>query len=234
MTLPDNELDLRNPYADEPGTANRVRESGHRKVVGGMWDEIGQLQREYLVSQGLVPSSLLLDVGCGALRGGVGFVDYLNPGHYFGIDNNQPLIDAGYDVELKNAGLQDKLPRENLICRRDFDARQFGRSFDVALAQSIFTHIPLNEIKRALSAVSRVIKPGGKFYTTFFKIEDDEVGQGHVVHLPGNIKTYPDANPFHQSIAQLRSQMNAADWHFEYIGDWGHPRAQMMALFTRR
>ena len=30
---------------------------------------------------------MLIDIGCGALRGGVHFVRHLDPGHYFGMDS---------------------------------------------------------------------------------------------------------------------------------------------------
>ena len=46
----------------------------HREQVGGLWDEIGALQIDFLRAQGLRPGDTLLDVGCGCLRGGVHFV----------------------------------------------------------------------------------------------------------------------------------------------------------------
>ena len=220
MTKRPIQLDPRNPYANEAATESRIRESGHRKVVGGMWEEVGQLQRSFLISQGLSPKSMMLDVGCGALRGGIHFVDYLNAGNYFGIDNNQPLMDAGFEIELPKVGLQEKLPRSNLFCCRDFDARGFGVSFDFALAQSVFTHIPLSEIKLALSSLSPVMKPGGKFFATFFNTGDADAA-GRLRHVPGGIETFPDKNPFHQSISQWCDKMNENDWSFHLIGDWG-------------
>lgn len=42
----------------------------HRIAVGGMWDEIGKLQFEFMVKQGLKPHHKFLDIGCGSLRGG--------------------------------------------------------------------------------------------------------------------------------------------------------------------
>ena len=52
--------------------ANKVlnREEPHRGVVGGMWDEIGKLQFEFMVKQGLKSEHKFLDIGCGSLRGG--------------------------------------------------------------------------------------------------------------------------------------------------------------------
>ena len=67
----------------------------HRRAVGGMWEEIGKLQFNFLVEQGLKPGHFLLDVGCGRLRGGIHFIRYLEPEHYFGIDISKVLLAAG-------------------------------------------------------------------------------------------------------------------------------------------
>ena len=47
---------------------------GHRKYVGGKWDEIGKLQFEFMKSQGVKPSDIVIDVGCGSFRGGIHFI----------------------------------------------------------------------------------------------------------------------------------------------------------------
>ena len=77
-----------------------IKKAGHRQYVGGYWDEIGRLQFEYLVSQGLRPHHYLLDIACGALRAGIHFIPYLEPGHYLGIDKEADLIQAGTEKEL--------------------------------------------------------------------------------------------------------------------------------------
>src|SRR4051794_14007689 len=94
--------------------AKSTIESGlYRDRVGGRWDELGELQLRFLVEHGLQPGHRLLDMGCGALRGGVRFVEYLDPGHYYGVDVNQSLLDVGFERELDDA-LRSRLPRENL------------------------------------------------------------------------------------------------------------------------
>src|SRR3954453_8856690 len=59
----------------------------HRGTVRGtdaFWDELGKLQLDYLVGQGLKPEHYVLDVGCGPLRAGVHFIGYLEPGQQRG------------------------------------------------------------------------------------------------------------------------------------------------------
>src|SRR6476619_314261 len=92
-------------YDDRDLIDNEVREGRHRAVIGGMWEEIGALQLGFLVSQGLARSDKLLDIGCGCLRGGVHLVEYLDASNYYGVDINESLLQAGYQVELARAGL---------------------------------------------------------------------------------------------------------------------------------
>src|SRR4051794_24004227 len=55
----------------EPLSEAAIEKGAHRRRVGGRWQELGSLQLDFMVAQGLQPQHRLLDVGCGALRGGV-------------------------------------------------------------------------------------------------------------------------------------------------------------------
>jgi cyclopropane fatty-acyl-phospholipid synthase-like methyltransferase len=59
------------------------------------------------VKEGLKPEHYLLDIGCGSLRGGVHFIAYLEPRHYFGIDKDEQLLEAGRG-EIQQLGLEKK------------------------------------------------------------------------------------------------------------------------------
>ncbi|RLI53090.1 MAG: hypothetical protein DRO93_14110 [Candidatus Thorarchaeota archaeon] len=99
-------------YSEKQRTIAKLRYINpywYRIAVGGMWEEIGKLQFDYLVKEGLEREDYFLDVGCGSLRGGIHFIRYLKPGHYFGIDINQRLLDAGKG-ELKRNNLIHKNP----------------------------------------------------------------------------------------------------------------------------
>jgi len=97
---------MENTYMDLELTQRLVADGEHRSFIGGMWNEIGTLQFEYLKSKGLKPAHKLLDVGCGSLRGGVHFVSYLNSHNYYGFDLNASLIEAGINIEIANLGLR--------------------------------------------------------------------------------------------------------------------------------
>lgn len=219
-------------YDDLERLAADVAEGRHREIIGGMWEEVGALQLRFLKGQGLAPQHRLLDVGCGSLRGGLHFVDWLAPGNYFGIDISEALLDAGYVRELGPLGLQAKLPRENLKTTADFDATSFDVTFDMAIAQSVFTHLPLNLIAACLEQTARVVRSGGTFYATFFRAPDDATWSETVTHQPGGVVTTAVSDPYHYRIADLAWAAQDA-WRADYIGDWSHPRGQQMIAYRR-
>ena len=205
----------------------------HRELVGGLWDEIGRLQFDFLCDRGLRSNMRLLDIGCGCFRGGRYFVDYLDAGNYYGIDADPTLLETGYDLELAPAGLASKLPRSNLACVKDFDVSSFQTTFDFALAQSVFTHIDLTSIRLCMGRLAKVMKQGGVFYATFFQCPERTPFDRPLRHVPAGIVTLPAADPYHYYFADLAYVASNMPWRVEYIGDWGHPRGQKMAAFHK-
>ena len=194
----------------------------HRRFVGGRWEEIGRHQLDFLVSRGLTPEMTFLDVGCGSLRAGVHLVDYLMSGNYYGIDINPTLIEAGYDHELSDEG-RSKLPVENLAATDRFDS-DFGVMIDMAIANSIFTHVSLNHIRLCLARLAPTLRPGASFYATFFEQPTDFPVDGVFGKAPRRWFYERDDLVW----ASERLPLTA-----EYIGDWGHPRGQMMMQYRR-
>jgi predicted O-methyltransferase YrrM len=117
-------------------TDEQIAGGGHRGRVGRGWERTGRLQHDFLVAQGMVPSSKVLDVGCGAGRAGIVIARYLEPGNYYGIDVNESLIRAALEHEFPQAGLADRVPAENLRVTARFES-DFGVPFDFAIAQSV-------------------------------------------------------------------------------------------------
>lgn len=203
----------------------------HRERVGGLWDEIGRLQIDFLRAQGLRPDDTLLDVGCGSLRGGVHFVRFLAPGRYYGIDKDAELIRAGLEIELPRAGLAGRLPADHLLVNDAFEASRFGVAFDVAWAQSLFTHLQAPDIRRCLEQTARCVRAGGRFFATFFECGEDVALP--VTHAPGGITTRHDQDPYHYRFRDLAALCAGLPWRAAYMGEWSHPRAQRMSRFDR-
>ena len=212
-----------------------INPSWYKSDVGGMWDEIGKLQFDFLLDQGLAPTDRLLDIGCGSLRGGVHFVRYLETSHYFGIDINERHLQGGR-AELQRLGLGDK--QATLLCDGCFQFSRFAQQFDLALAQSVFSHLPFNAIMRCLTNVEAVLVPGGRLYATFFpnngprlRVDEIRIPRPDGASWPWSV--HCDADPFYYDPDIFRWAVEGSSLTCTLLGDWGHPRGQHMLLFTK-
>jgi hypothetical protein len=198
----------------------------HRAAVGGMWEEVGALQFEFMVRHGLAPHHYLLDVGCGALRGGVHFIRYLEPAHYYGLEHEPATLEAGRTIELVRAGLEHKHPQ--LLLDDDFDLSTVPPAvrFDFMLAQSVFTHLTPAMIERCLRKVMPRLDGGGTFYATFHESRDGAVDDGKPHRWRSNERRgakYP-VGLFEDIARRIGARV-------AYIGEWNHPRHQKMLAF---
>ncbi|VVM07030.1 hypothetical protein MAMC_01406 [Methylacidimicrobium cyclopophantes] len=196
-----------------------IQTLGPKGYVGGLWDELGELQFRFLVEQGLRPEHVLLDVGCGCLRGGIRFIRYLNPGHYLGMDKEGLLLETG-KRELGPDLVREKRPE--LLCSGSFAFHRFSRRPQWALAQSLFTHLCRRDLERCLARLRRVMLPGGAFYATFFESASPNQNP-RVSHSLGY---------FAYTREEMESFGSRHGWTPRYLGEWSHPRHQKMMLFT--
>ena len=202
----------------------------HRWSIGGMWDQLGQLQFDYLVGQGLQPHHYLLDVGCGPLRGGVHFIRYLDVGRYYGVEKDERKLAAGRDVELPQYGLVEKEP--TLAVMENFDFPSLDRRFDYAIAQSVFTHLPINSIIRCVMQMEKVLVPGGTFYATFYENAQGKQNLDPVEQKPG-LLTHFDEDFFHYDFGTFEWIASGTSLRVEHLGEWNNPRNQRMLVFTK-
>jgi SAM-dependent methyltransferase len=194
-----------------------VHKVGHRRFVGGIgdyWDMIGRLQVDFLVARGLTPSDRLIDVACGSLRGGVWFIRYLEPGHYFGVDKHIELIIYGVASELGIESYGEKRP--HFVVSDSFEFYKLAEKPSFGIAQSLFTHLCAVDINSCLTNLNRIAAPGCRFFATFFE-------------TPVPV-TNPTTSHSHGYFGYTRLQMEEfglqAGWKPNYIGDWNHPRSQ--------
>ncbi len=192
---------------------------GYRNYVGGMWDEIGDLQFKYIVSQGMRPEHCFLDVGCGALRGGWRFIDYLESGNYLGFDKEKELIKIGKKKVLTKKLLEEKSPE--FVISDNFEFEGFSKKPEYAIALSLFTHLNRDDIVTCLTNLKKFVKKDHKFFATFF--------EGKSIENPGSSHSL---DHFDYTRNEMIEFGKIAGWKSEYIGDWDHPRDQKMMKYT--
>jgi len=205
----------------------------HRATVRGtdaFWEELGRLQLDYLVDQGLQPGHYVLDVGCGPLRAGVHFIRYLEPGHYAGIDKRGDNLERARKIELPRQGLEDKRPL--LLVNGLFEFEKLGQTFDYAIAQSVFTHLPVNTITRCLVEMAKVLRPGGRFFATVYENPQGKRYLGEIQQSERVISHY-DSDSYHYDLDTLQAACEGSGLKMSYAGDWGHPDNQKMIVFSR-
>jgi ubiquinone/menaquinone biosynthesis C-methylase UbiE len=152
--------------------AARSREAAVGSHTHESWLELGKLQFDYAVSHGLKPDMRMLEIGCGNLRAGRLFIEYLDPGNYYGLDISPDILIAAQDT-IADHGVAAKLPHLTLVndLRLHFlpDA-----SFDFVHAHSVFSHSPIEVIDECLAHVGRVMATGAFFDFTFDKTDGTE------------------------------------------------------------
>ncbi|MGP7735212.1 class I SAM-dependent methyltransferase [Oceanimonas smirnovii] len=205
-----------------PEGIDTINAIGHRDYVGGHWEEIGQLQFNFLVAQGLQPEHTFLDIACGSLRGGVHFINYLLSGNYLGLDKEQELINRGIEHELGKKQEAEKKPE--FVISDCFEFGKFSKIPDYAIAQSLFTHLTEEDIRLCLTNLKAFA--GDKpltFFATFFECETPQKGELETSHSHAK---------FEYTRQQMEQFGKEAGWHMEYIGDWNHPRGQVIAQYS--
>lgn len=187
--------------------------------MGGLWHEMGDLQFRFLLDMGLRPEHVLLDIACGSLRAGTRIVPYLNTGNYLGIDIDDELIEHGRTVELGQKLLEVKRPE--FVVSSTFEFEKFSRKPDYAIAQSLFTHLVETDISLCLKKLREVAKLRTVLFATFFEVDSP-------------VENPPESHP-HAAFRFTRDQMQRLGeqhgWKMSYIGDWKHPRRQMMLRY---
>ncbi len=202
------------------GGAVPIDSPRYRAFVGppDTFDTSGAVQFSLLAFLGLRQHHYLLDIGCGSLRGGRLFIPYLLPGRYFGIEPEDWLIDEGIANEIGEDLVALKRPQ--FSNNRDFRLGVFGRRFDFILAQSIFSHASMTQIRTCLTEAGKVLEPGGMFAATFVMAGEDYHGEEWV---------YPRCVTY-----SLDTMMRAAREHGLAckVIEWPHPAQQTWLVYT--
>jgi hypothetical protein len=149
----------------------------YRAFIGATqtYDIFSHMQFSLMTLLGLRQEHTLLDIGCGSLRAGKLFLMYLLPDRYFGIEPEQWLVEEGIEREIGRELIDRKRPR--FLFDDKFPCTTFGVQFDFIVAQSIFSHASLAQIRRCLSEARASMKATSMLAASFVEGEEDYVGQ---------------------------------------------------------
>ncbi len=125
---------------------------------------IGRLYLITLLKIGITPDSRVLDVGCGALRGGYWLIHFLKPNRYFGIEPHRAMLEAGKQLLLEEEIIADKKPQFDH--NETFDFSVFNEKFDFVVARSVWTHASKSQIQKMLDEFIVNSNPNGVFLKT--------------------------------------------------------------------
>ncbi|MBH5322439.1 class I SAM-dependent methyltransferase [Aurantiacibacter sediminis] len=200
---------------------DRIKFVGHRYVVGAVntsaWFEIGKLQFDFLLSNGLTPDKRFLDVACGALRLGQFMIPYLDKGHYHGLEGEKALVDGGLREEVPHPLIDLKAPQ--FYFNYEFDVPAEER-FDFMIAQSLFTHLVPDDIRKCFAKLRRNASDDCKFFFTYGRGDSN-----------GNPNQPSDPNvDWRYAFDEMASFAADGGWKARDIGHWYHPRGQQIAV----
>ena len=138
------------------------------------FDYMGAMQFCNLFLLGMRHFHNLLDFGCGNLRLGRLAIQYLDKNNYCGIEPVKELVTEA----IKNAHLNELCKAKNprFHFSEDCDMAIFGAEFDFIIAQSVFTHMSINQIDRSLRAASKVMHRKSLFLANYSPAKDDYRG----------------------------------------------------------
>jgi cyclopropane fatty-acyl-phospholipid synthase-like methyltransferase len=194
-------------------------EQDPKSAIGGLWEEIGELQFEFLISKNLRPHHKMLDIGCGTLRGGRHFIKYLHPGNYYGIDISRKAISSAEQL-IQREGLTDRRPQLVVSENGNLTFVEFcGQRFDYILAQSVFTHLKREHIEECFEHIASVMQGGSAFYFTYNRGETYE---------------QTDLKDFRYPFLFFESLEKQHGFKLRHCSDeYNHPRGQLMVEVKR-
>lgn len=176
----------------------------------------GERTLKLLSERGIKSNSKTLDIGCGCLRIGIKLINYLDPGNYFGIEPNKPMLDTGIKHLLSDSLRELKTPSFSYNDR--FSVEDFKiKSFDCVVARSIWTHAPKTQIALMLDLFKESSTQNAKFFTSVLKknpypdyLGTTWVGRSHESVREGVV---------HHNMKWIREQCNARSMRVRKIRD---------------
>lgn len=132
------------------------------QAIGGLWEEYGQLMRDFLVGQGLTKEHTFLDYGCGTGRLARKIVPYLRPGKYTGIDISREAIGYARGLAIEESWVRNA-PRFEVGSIPPHRPAQY----DFIWAFSVMIHLPTALVCELLEVARAVMHADSRFYFSY-------------------------------------------------------------------
>ena len=129
----------------------------------GQWRARRDLQLGFLSQFGLAKKDRFLDLGCGSLRLGLPLIDFLNVGHYTGVDIDRNCISVSCRF-ISLFDLHHKSPR--IVLSRTFGLEELEQKpcFDIVWIFQVLIHLTHNHVEQAMRSISVFLAEGGIAY----------------------------------------------------------------------
>ncbi|GMV82280.1 MAG: hypothetical protein AMXMBFR7_34640 [Planctomycetota bacterium] len=154
------------------------------RITQGDFRTVGrEFAKHFVELGGLQPHHKVLDVGSGLGRMAAPLTSYLNsPGEYWGLEITKDFVDwcksnitprhsnfHFIHIDIYNASYNPKGKEKASALRFPFE----NNTFDFIILSSVFTHLLAPEVKNYLAQISRVLKPGGTAFITYFILNEE-------------------------------------------------------------
>ena len=180
-------------------------------IGGGDFKKTGIEFRDLFIKiGGLKPTDRVLDIGSGIGRIAAPLTGYLSQeGSYEGFD----IVEYGIEWSKKNITSRHPnfhfqladIHNDHYNPKGRYPAAEYvfpfaDETFDFAYLTSVFTHMPRPEVEQYIREISRVLKPNGRAFVTFFLLNEESrelmksAKSAHNIQYPmdGRYIAYPD------------------------------------------
>jgi len=194
-------------------TARRIELTGYQAAVGAgdNWDTHGDLQRDFLVAQGMRPGHRLLDIGCGTGRLARKAAAYLHPGNYHGVDIAEAAIKAAREV----AASEQWAAQNPTFHLGEIPGPDDIGHFDFLWSFSVFIHLPQEIMEAVMRRAAAVMHPQSRFLWAY---------------VPEPKTWRSGVKQFRHTLADYQRAARQAGLTFEEVPDWikraGHTPAR--------
>jgi SAM-dependent methyltransferase len=188
----------------------RVGVNGYKGAIGSVddWERHGQLQFEFLRSQGLRTHHHLLDLGCGTGRLARKVVPYLEYQHYTGVDISSRALDSANELASRE-GWASRKPEFTMV----IDSL---RQFDFIWAFSVFIHLPADLMAETMYEVAKTMNGESRFLWSY---------------VPEKIDARTGLKQFRHTLATYQRAAESAGLTFADVPEWnGEQRIALSVL----